>query len=238
MLSTLPVRPLVASAVIALTLVSPSPSRAQNIDTRGANDSELWGGFGIYGQTFTAPNGGYVLTDFSFWVGSIFAPFDYRALLYSFDGSGPTGAALFVSAVVTQATFSNPLTVAMSTFETGGIALSPGVVYMALLQRTTPGEIGLGFTQTIPPKTPGGTYAGGAFYAPTAYAADPTTLTYLTDVVDPGGDLQFTANFAPVSAVPEPATLTLVATGFVGFASWRRRQRARVTRASHSSSSW
>ena len=219
-------RPLAAVVTAALALAAASSAGAQTIDTRSSHQTELFSNFGIQGQSFTVPIGSSVLDSYSFWVGATTtgASYTFETSIYAFGGSGPTGPALFTSDTRTSG---GSITESVrEDYVTGGLALTPGAVYIAMIRTIDRSEVHTGFTLAAP-LTFGSTYAGGQVYAATgAWVADPTLGTYTTNLFGAGTDLKFVAQFSAATTVPEPATVLLVGGGLLALGAVRRRRRA------------
>ena len=180
-------------------------------------------------QTFTvspdlAPN----LTQFQFWVSNTvdFPNIQYHAYVFAWNEATlrPTGSYLYRSEARTGVSDGGPV---LQTFTTGGLALTSGQMYAAILSSVefgTPVERTLGGIRN---STGGvaGTYAGGAGYA--RFSLNTDGLTGLTNGAwsaaggNPGSDFAFTANFAAAqtpTVVPEPTTVALLGTGLFGLA--------------------
>jgi hypothetical protein len=199
----------------------------------GVNTIPAWNGtgfisaFGVvntatYGQTITIPAGAGPLTDFTFQIGQCSAEVLFRASVYAWDGQKATGPSLYTSAVTTI-----PADAAFHafTFNTGNLALSPGVyVLMASTsqdQTERPASAcrwgALPFNSSV--------YAGGNFVFMNngTDVAQWTTSTWSTF----NDDLAFQANFTEsgsVPATPLPPTLwlTLAGLGSGGAVTWLR----------------
>jgi PEP-CTERM motif len=191
------------------------------------------------GETFLAPATVLTLDSFSFHA-TDFTPGDtlsFQAAVYAWSGSllggnspqGATGPALFTSPDMVFVDTGNFQTV---TVNTGGIALTPGAAYIALLTTSDSGniaangsslglfEMGLTGFYVHQPNNGGG---GFNFYNNTTSSQLNTTLW--DDFAD-DGDLAWTATFS-TTTVPEPDSLTLLALGVTGLLGcrWRRRDR-------------
>jgi hypothetical protein len=154
-------------------------------------------------------------------------PYTYRTRIYAWDGTRPIGPALFTSDLRT-APLGAPTTPAFDqTFVTGGVSVTPGSVYIALMHTELPRAWTLGYRSTD-------VYAGGlAYVAP--WQADPTAPFPPANPpsgyfpLNPAGvDLVFFAQFADAQTViPEPTAVALVGVGLVllgGRAAGRRRK--------------
>ena len=182
-----------------------SPSRADTVldysagpaGTGSFGDPTNQNGSGIYGQTFTTPADS-VLDSFTFYLAQIGdAPTTFRFSLFAFDGTNVTGDALFTSALTST---SVPFVYTPFEFQTGGISLSTGAQYAALLiaDASSTGIAGaLSFTEDV--------YAGGAFLV--GETTDPHGQ--LIQIADAGFETAFKASFSS-AAVPEPGTFALL----------------------------
>lgn len=203
----------------AFTLMASSVG-AQQINT-GSTGYALAQPFGAnntatYGQTFTAIAGFTTLDQFTFqFVNQLNGGnLQFRAFVMAWTGTQAIGPILYQSSVQTGTNSSTPTTY---TFNTGGISMTPGGVYVAFVNASE--FINQGGKNTVLAQvggtgnTPGGfVYEnnGGDFDRLTSDAWDCNETCY------GGRDAAFTATFGGVTATPEPATLTLLATGFVG----------------------
>jgi hypothetical protein len=191
------------------------------------------------GQTFLAPAGVLTLNSFSFEV-TDFTPgstLSFQAAVYAWSGSllggnppqGANGPPLFTSPAMA---FVDTGSFQMVTINTGGIALTPGAAYVALLTTSDPGSIAangnalklfeLGLTGFFvhQPNNGGG---GFNFYNNTSSSQLNTTLW--DDFAD-NGDLAWTATFTTV-VVPEPGSLMLLFLGVAGLLVVQQRRRER-----------
>jgi hypothetical protein len=178
-----------------------------------------YGATATYGETITAPADN-VLTSFSF---EMKLPTDttFRGYVYGWSGTMATGPELFASASAKTAGAGSFQEI---TFDTGGIALTPGASYV--LFASTTGLDGAG--QGIWGETQGkDTYTGGEFvFINNANTDELTKSQWTTGHLGRGADLAFEATFASrSSSVPEPASLALVGVAMAGVIALRRRRK-------------
>lgn len=199
----------------------------------GGGDIQAWARNRHLGQTVTvgATN---VLTDFSFWFGAGFIPantppnpydISYRAYVYEWNAATfrATGAALYTSAL-NNITGDEDSPNVQRMFNTGGLALTPGNMYVLFLSAL---DTGFG-AANVEANILVDQYAGGGFVSVITPENSPRDTTVWTTqqwstLGVPGGDLRFEANFV---SVPEPSTWMLMLTGILGlgFVGWRRRE--------------
>ena len=227
----------VARLLIASAIMSGSSATlgAQTIDTRSASPSSVFGGSGIYGQSFVVPNGYPFLEDFTFWVGPNGNGYFFRTQLFAFDEATHmvTGSALYTSDVRSSMGFANDPNANAVTFDVGGLSLTPGGLFAAFVEFTdgsgqpTGGSLALGFNGSAG----GDAYADGGFLIGSASGAN-MNQAFFENAFYQGSDLRFVANFAEVAGstvAPEPATMMLLGTGLFGLtgvATSRRRRRS------------
>ena len=200
------------AALVALLL--PAVAAAQTIDTRNADPLTTIASR-PFGQTFTAP-GDLLLQRFAFFVTlGADAESRYRGVIVRWDGTAPVGPALYES----EERVVGCCAILETSFLTGGIAVTAGDVYAALIVPTAgaiahalPGD-GLGDYAD--------TYAGGGAVS----AACPTDLASCTFGVD-AYDRAFVAQFSRATVVaPEPRAPLLLAAGALGVGIAARRRR-------------
>ena len=225
-------RPRALVAAIVLSFVASSVEAATIITTIPSWDgSSLVQSFGYpntatYGQTVTVPSIDNVLTGFSFEMNLPGTADDFpsntrlKGYVYAWDGDSATGAQLFASPLVDKSINGFQLV----TFDTGGIALTPGATYV--LFASTSGLQGSGFGSWGQPQ--GDVYSGGEF-AFLNSGTDPsmwTTSAWTTGHLGKAADVAFEATFASrSSSVPEPTSLALVGVAMAGVVALRRRRK-------------
>jgi hypothetical protein len=191
------------------------PLSAVTIDTVPSWDGTSYiSSFGIpdtetYGQTVTVPLGLPVLRSFSFEM-ELPSTLAFRGEVYAWDGTKAAGANLFESGATST---DGSGVFELITFNTGGIALVPGGVYVlfASTSKDTDGHSGggiWGVTQFTD------TYTGGtSVYINNRIDTTPWTTTAWAGVP---GDLAFQATFTSASGAPEPSTIPLLACALTG----------------------
>lgn len=158
-----------------------------------------------YGQTITAPLTDAVLRSWTFYMKQDTAV-QFQGEVYAWNGTMATGPDLFESALMTTTDSSvfQPIT-----FNTGGLALTPGDTYVLFASSSQGNQTptlggGWGF---IPR---GSVYAGGAFVFINNGndISKWTSSAWATNWEGTGNDLAFKADF---SSVPEPSVRILLA---------------------------
>jgi hypothetical protein len=195
----------VVKRFLLVLAVAAASANAQTIDTRAGSAGTLIATSGNAGQSFQAPDGMPILTDFSFFLEGYSAEaYDFQTILYAFNGVSLVGDPLFTSAVRTSVA---PYLPREESFATGGLALAPGQSYIAIAQRMS-GTGGLVSSYYIASTYPD----GQTFFA----QSNPTDLRTVPLVPLPG-EMAFVAHFtqAQVIATPEPASLFLLAPALV-----------------------
>ncbi len=190
-----------------------------------------------YGQTFVAPAApDFALESFTFNLNGFGAGGTtfFTAAVYAWSGSliagnpvqGATGSALYTSPLMS---ITDDLTgnFQQVTINTGGILLTPGANYVALLTTTDPASIAANtssdgfwaFGALLFQHVMGN--GGGGFN----FSDSPGSVTTPWDDGSDFGDLAWTADLA---AVPEPSSLTLLGFGAAILLGevWRRRKQA------------
>jgi hypothetical protein len=201
----------------ALSLIA-SPMYSQNLNTISAwNGSQSVSSFGVdntatYGQTITIASS-TTLNSFAFQIGNCNASVTFRGEVYAWSDANAraTGAALTETASQTLAAGSG---FHLVTFNTGGVALSPGkYVLFASTSRDQSGAPISACQFGIVPDT---TYGGGSFVY-INNGPDPSQWTASAWSTSWGGDLAFqtTTDAAPTQTVPaaSPLSLALLALG-------------------------
>jgi hypothetical protein len=189
--------PGITGLAFADTLIDTTPSWILEI---GVNPF----GPATYGQTITVPLTDPVLLSWTFYMWQS-PSIHFRGEVYAWNGFMATGPSLFESAVMTttDADVYQPIT-----FSTGGLALTPGDIYVLFASSSKDDQSGGEGTWGI---VPGSSYTGGAFRY-LNNGADATQWTTNFWSRSEIYDLAFKADFDSPSAVPEPSSRILLAT--------------------------
>ena len=231
-----------------LLLLAAVPARAQLIDTGTPPTAPNWPifpfgrasevSYASLGQSFTVPSGTTFtqLNEFDFWLrdNTITGTTPFYAYLFGWDPATRMtgGSYLFRS---TAQTYTGAATPTEFSFVTGGLNLTAGQSYLAVLSSVelpdAPVSLRPGATQTT--SWPNDTYAGGSSFVRNG----PVGLATLTGGAwslagGTGTDLAFRATFAAPTGgtpavIPEPSSMALLATGVLGVVAIARRRRTR-----------
>jgi len=199
-------------------------------------------GGSVIGQSFTAS--GNTLNAFGFYAASNWTGNGmFQAFLFGMSGSSLTGSALYTSSALNYTSIST----GWFDFFTGGLGLTAGNVYMAILapvsvtSGSTVMDLGIeagdvyagsggAFSWSTLPATEAGLVGGSwlnlnVFQGMDDFALrldyEPAGPQQLTPLGDPGLD-----DF-PTTTTPEPASMALVATGLIGLVGAGRVRRKR-----------
>ena len=233
-------------AVAALKPLSAQQNYSSSTVPTTSAGSGAWPGQGwLVGQSFTAT--GSSLSEFGFYAASNWSgTATFQALLFGMSGSSVIGSLLYSSPILSYTS----VTTGWLDFLTGGVSLTAGNVYMALL---APVSVSGGLAVMDVGTESGDAYAGGA--GAYSWATLPVTEGALHGATwnplgnltgKPGQDfalrLQYgenggwqTAVLTELVVTPEPSSIVLVATGLlalIGAARWSRKRKASLQRAS------
>jgi PEP-CTERM motif len=186
-----------------------------------------------FGQTFLAPGSASLLLNFSFFL-TDFTPGDvltFQPAVYQWSGSplggnppqGAFGSPIFVGSNVT---FQDTGNFQQVTVDTGGVPLTPGATYVALLTTTDSGSFSQNSSAT-------GLYQwgltgffihqpnnGGGGFVFNSNTDNSQLNNGSWDTTDDFGDLAWTATLL---TVPEPNSLIPLGLGLAGLLAFRRR---------------
>lgn len=210
------------TAIVSVTLALPSVGRAQQISIDAG--SGIVGRFGApntatYGQTLTAPTGVITLDQFTFQLENDYGhqPFSFQGYVASWNGQMMTGTPLYASLL--QSSPQPAAGVVTYTFNTGGVAVTPGAQYVAFLNASpfiasNPGVLS---STNMPTSTnfPNDDYAGGKFVYMNNGSDFAALSTTPWSSFSGSGDVAFTATFSEVSTTPEPTTWAPLGTGLI-----------------------
>jgi hypothetical protein len=186
--------------VLFLLVLAGTPLSAQTINTIGGwNGTTYISTFGIpntqtYGQLVTVPNTAGPLESFSFEL-NVPSTLAFRGEVYAWDGSKATGPSLFESPV----TSTSGSGFQKITFNTGGLSLTPGNVYVlfATSSLDNAGHSGSGTWGSLTNNT---AYPGGQFvFINNGTNTAQWTTTNWSSISQ---DLAFEAVFTPTASIP------------------------------------
>jgi len=170
-----------------------------------------------YGEIITVPLADPVLNSWTFYMEQS-SSIQFQGEVYAWNGFMATGPSLFESAVMTT---TNPNIFQPITFNTGGLALTPGGTYVLFASDSKDAQTGANGTWGI---VSGGSYTGGTF----SYINNGTDISQWTsNFWSTAGnyDLAFKADFDTPSAVPEPSARILLTTALCAVAVLTLRRR-------------
>jgi len=160
-----------------------------------------------FGQTITVPVTDAVLLSWTFFMEQSPST-QFQGEVYAWNGTMATGPSLFESPVMTttNANVFQPIT-----FNTGGLALTPGDTYVLFASSSTDAQSGGGGTWGFVPG--GGGYTGGSFFAlDNGTSTAQWTSEFWAGAPGIVGSLAFKADFDSPAAVPEPSSRILLGT--------------------------
>jgi hypothetical protein len=222
-----------AIGVLGATIAAPAAASA--IDTSGGYASKI-DYFGAqytptYGQTFTVGSDN-ALDGFTFYLGGGAAR--VRAYVYSWNGTGVLGTALYASDARSFGGTAGDAFEALR-FDVGALDLRKGQRYVAFLTTAGLAQPGGGKSSWMPTAGSIGTnaYAGGDFvYTNAGSSLDAIAGAQWEDTQGALGDVQFKADFSAGATagagVPEPAAWAMLIGGFGLAGGALRRRRART----------
>lgn len=222
-----------AMGVLGVTMAAPAAASA--IDTSGGYTSKI-DYFGArytpaYGQTFTVGSDN-ALNGFTFYLGGGAAK--VRAYVYSWNGAGALGTALYASDARSFGGTAGDAFVALH-FDVGALDLRAGQRYVAFLTTAGLTQPLAGESSWMPTAGSFGSnaYAGGDFvYTNAGDSLDAITGRPWEDIHGLYGDVQFQAEFSAGATagagVPEPAAWAMLIGGFGLAGGALRRRRART----------